>query len=92
MDFVNENYSRTPEDLIHPFYSPIYTPLEDLTLLKNHFLVYGEFDYVRRTIEAFKDKLTLAGVAHQCLVLENQGHSTMTMLAKKDSVFTPKQK
>lgn len=47
---------------------------------------------MRRTMEAFKDKLTLAGVEYGCFVLENQAHYTMFALTRKDLVFTPEQK
>jgi hypothetical protein len=45
-----------------PRYSPFYTSPEDLSLLQNNVLIYGENDFMRRGIEAFKMKLTVAGV------------------------------
>lgn len=59
---MNGIYSTSKADLTHPWYSPIFTPLEELKSLKNACFVYGEYDFMRRTIEAFKDRLALAKV------------------------------
>lgn len=55
---MNEHYSNTQQDLYDPRYSPIFTSIEDLSSLKHNLFVYGEFDFMRRTIEEFKNKLT----------------------------------
>jgi hypothetical protein len=47
---------------------------------------------VRRTTEAFNDKLTLVGVEYQSVVLENQGHALMLVLTRKDLVLKPEKR
>lgn len=87
IDFMNAQYSRNQQDLYDARYSPIFTPFEDLSLLRKNCFVYGEFDFMRRTIEVFKNKLTAAGGQNESLVLPKEGHRALIMLKAKKSVL-----
>ena len=66
---MNGIYSNSKADLTHPSYSPLFTPLEELKRLGNACLVYGEYDFMRRSIEAFKDRLVEAKIGCEAILL-----------------------
>jgi acetyl esterase/lipase len=51
-------------------------------------LVYGENDFMRRTIEAFKDKLAKAGVNCQTEVVKEHGHGILVLFKNKYAVLS----
>ena len=77
--FMNNYYSNNKEELTHPWYSPIFTPIEELKCLGKVCLAYGEHDFMRRGIEAFKDRLAEAEVACETILLEQEGHLCFIM-------------
>jgi acetyl esterase/lipase len=42
--------------------------------------VYGEFDFIRRGVEAFKERLSEAKVESRSIVLEGEGHNSIYLV------------
>lgn len=89
IDFMNGIYSNSKEDLTNPWYSPIYTPIDELKCLGKVCFIYGEHDFVRRDIEAFKDRLAEAEVACETILLEQEGHRCYMMSHLTTVVLEP---
>jgi acetyl esterase/lipase len=51
-------------------------------------LVYGENDFMRRAIEAFKAKLAEAGVDCQSEVVKEHGHGILVLFKNKHAVLS----
>jgi acetyl esterase/lipase len=51
-------------------------------------LIYGENDFMRRPIEAFKAKLAKAGVDCQWEIVKGNGHNFLFFFKNKKSVLS----